>query len=206
LQQREVIMGIINRLFGRQSSAPPLRPSQFGVPLDSKIPEASSTDLTRRELVRVALRDLRRAHGIPAPWLDCEVLAVRSRSGASHIFVRILVLQWDERLLKYALAFQRHLGVEITRLDPRATEWLQGMAWEFAPSATASCPHLKMPKPASWAPSTPLQPAASVDVLDRRASRREGNISQRQPLGPRDAVAKARRDEEDFPETRQGGF
>lgn len=219
-------MGIISRLFGGQKASPspsgfvPM-PSQFGVALDSRLPEATPSDLTRRDLVRVSLRDMCRAHGVPAAWIECEALAIHSRTGEMRMFVRLKVLHWDERLLKYALAFQRHLRSEVVRLDPRAADWLMGIGWELV--SEVNCPYLTMPRPATWmaaAPVAAVAPAASappVDVLDRRSRPRDGDISQRKPTipsaipttvthnatAPRPAARKPSSKDEDFPETRQ---
>ncbi len=204
-------MGILSRLFGSPKAAPPpsgFAPvsSQFGVPLDSKIPDANSSDLTRRELIRVALRDMCRAHGIPSNWIECEALVIRSRNGDSRMFVRLLVVHWDEQLMKYALAFQRHLRAEVSRLDPRASEWLMGIGWELV--SEANCPYLTMPKPATWVAAATTRSAAPVDVLDRRSRPRDGDASQRKPAAsnpvtPKPATRQRPSADEDFPETRQ---
>ena len=218
-------MGIICRLFGSQKASPspsgfvPM-PSQFGVALDSKMPEAAPSDLTRRELVRVALRDICRANGVPAAWIECEALAIHSRTGEVRMFVRLKLLHWDERLLKYALAFQRHLRSEVVRLDPRAADWLMGIGWELV--SDANCPYLAMPRPATWMAATPVvnatpvASAAPVDVLDRRSRPRDGDISQRKPAisnpvshnaaVPRPIARQPSPKDEDFPETRQAGL
>ena len=189
-------MGFIRRLFGGQKVSPVpsgimSMPSQFGVALDSRLPEATPSDLTRRELVRVAVHDVCRAHGVPAPWIECEALAIHSRTGEMRMFVRLKVVHWDERLLKYALAFQRHLRSEVIRRDPRAADWLMGIGWELV--SEANCPYLAMPRPATWMAFAPVSHAApvvhaaaapktaSVDVLDRRSRPRDGDMSQRKP-------------------------
>jgi len=218
-------MGFISRLFGSQKAPPPSSgfapvSSQFGVALDSKMPETNTSDLTRRELVRVALRDMCRAHGVPAAWIECEALAIHSRNGESRMFVRLKVLHWDERLMKYALAFQRHLRSEVVRLDPRAADWLMGIGWDLV--SEANCPYLTMPRPATWMAASPVANASSpaaaphaapVDVLDRRSRPRDGDISQRKPVipspvthnavVPRPVTRKPTPKDEDFPETRQ---
>ena len=202
-------MGFISRLFGSPKAAQPpssgFAPvsSQFGVALDSRISEATTSDLTRRELVRVALRDVCRTHGVPAAWIDCEALSLRSSRGDSRMFVRLKVVHWDEQLLKYALALQRHLRMEVARLDPRSADWLTGIGWELV--SEANCPYLAMPKPAAWAVAVKAVAPAPVDVLDRRSRPRDGDPSQRKPVAPKPVVRQPP-PEEDFPETRQAGL
>lgn len=214
-------MGILSRLFASPKAAPPSSgfapvSSQFGAALDSKIPGANSSDLTRREIIRVALHDMCRAYGIPSNWIECQALSLRGNNADSRIYVRLLVVHWDEQLLKYALAFQRHLRAEVSRLDPRAMDWLMGIGWELV--SEANCPYLTMPKPAAWIAATTMRSAAPVDVLDRRSRPRDGDASQRKPVASRPGSpmpvppvpargapgARSRPPiDEDFPETRQ---
>jgi hypothetical protein len=172
-------------------------------------PSSTSRDVARRELVRVALRDVRRAHAIPLNWVDCEVMVLPGVAGLlglpgdTRMLVTLQVLQWDDRLVKYSLAIQRRLIAQVLDYDPTASQWLRGVVWEFP--ANLKCAFADMPDAKLWA-----QPAAkarqSVDVLDRRAARRTGDISQRKNAGPSVHVKSERAREDDYAPTRQAGL
>ncbi|MBW8723519.1 MAG: hypothetical protein JF626_17330 [Polaromonas sp.] len=70
------------------------------------------------------------------------------------MYVRLVVRQWDDRLLNYAHAFQAALMVEITRFEPQASQWLHGISWQLEVAET--CPYRTMPEKSFWAdPVTP---------------------------------------------------
>jgi hypothetical protein len=110
--------------------------------------EDNSDNGTRRQLVQVVLRDCLRNQGIPTAWIECQMLLVNSRSRGAGMFVRLVVKQWDARLLTYLVAFQKHLLAAITEFEPTASTWLHGLSWEFDVGNT--CPHPEMPDPALW--------------------------------------------------------
>ena len=120
--------------------------------------EDGSDNATRRHLVQVLLRDAMRKYGIPLPWIDCQMLLVSSRSRGPGMYVRLVVRHWDERLLKYAFAFQNALMEEITRFEPGAAQWLHGISWQLEVAQT--CPNPTMPDKSYWA--DPVRPPASA--------------------------------------------
>ena len=174
-------MGIFSRFFGQPEPVRAFAPSRPAAAPDSKLPDSTPGDNTRRELVHVALSDVRRRHGIPNAWLDCEVLVMPGREpgrepgrgSESRLLVQLLILHWDERLLKYSLAIQRQLTVQLIRLDPASSQWLQGVVWRYAPGTTSA--FMSMPDPKVWAVH-PSEPPAKHDVLDRRVSSRTGSL------------------------------
>ena len=103
---------------------------------------------TRRELLRVVLRDTTNRHGIPGAWLDGEVLVSTSRTGERGIHWRLVVKHWDPRLLVHAVAFQQALIKRLTTFEPLASSWLTGISWQFA--APDGLPVPPMPHPGSW--------------------------------------------------------
>ncbi len=120
--------------------------------------EDGSDNATRRHLVQVLLRDAMRKYGIPLPWIDCQMLLVSSRSRGPGMYVRLVVRHWDDRLLKYAFAFQNALMEEITRFEPGAAQWLHGISWQLEVAQT--CPNPTMPDKSYWA--DPVRPPASA--------------------------------------------
>ena len=166
-------MGIFSRFFGQPAPVRAFPLSRPAAMPDSKLPDSMPGYSTRRELVHVALSDIRRRHGIPTAWLDCEVTVMPGRDGEPQLLVQLLILQWDERLLKYSLAIQRQLTVQLIRLDPASPQWCQGVVWRYAPGATS--PFMSMPDPKVWGVH-PSEPPAKHDVLDRRVSSRTGSL------------------------------
>ena len=120
--------------------------------------EDGSDNATRRQLVQVLLRDALRKYGIPLRWIDCQMMLVSSRSRGPGMYVRLVVRQWDDRLLNYAHAFQTALMVEITRFEPQASQWLHGISWQLEVGDT--CPYLAMPEKAFW--SDPVTPPPQI--------------------------------------------
>ncbi|MEO8389347.1 MAG: hypothetical protein ABI893_01065 [Polaromonas sp.] len=119
--------------------------------------EDGSDNATRRQLVQVLLRDAMRKYGIPPRWIDCQMLLVSSRSRGPGMYVRLVVRQWDDRLMKYAFAFQNALMAEITHFEPGATQWLHGISWQLDVADT--CPNPTMPDKTFWA--DPVRPPAA---------------------------------------------
>jgi len=161
----------INKLLGLKAAAP--KDSGGGrvsktVAGDSRTPDASIEDNSdngiRRQLVQVVLRDCLRRHGIPARWIECQMMVAESRSRGPGLYVRLVMRHWDERLLRYAFAFETQLRAAITQFEPQADTWLHGMSWQL--DLRASCPYLDMPDPTSWIPSVPLIPEVPEDPTE----------------------------------------
>lgn len=119
---------------------------------DSRTPDVSIEDNSdngiRRQLVQVVLRDCLRRNGIPARWIECQMMVAESRSRGPGLYVRLVLRHWDERLLRYAFAFETQLRAAITQFEPQASTWLHGISWEL--DLRSSCPYPDMPEPASW--------------------------------------------------------
>ena len=119
--------------------------------------EDGSDNATRRHLVQVLLCDVMRRHGIPPPWVECQIQLVSSRSRGPGIYVRLVLKYWDERLVNYMYAFQRALMTDIERFEPKATEWLHGISWQL--EMGDSCPFQTLPEKAFWGTGKPAAPA-----------------------------------------------
>jgi hypothetical protein len=149
-------MSMIKRLFGASSktvdttppvaAAPPRRVDPAPDSRPFQIDNAQAA--TRRELVRVMTRDALRAAGIPDGWLECLVLLEMGSGGETFVHLRLLVKQWDVRLLKYTIAFQNRLMADITRFDPTARAWLLSISWQY--QVGDSCPFMDLPEPSVW--------------------------------------------------------
>lgn len=130
--------------------------------------EDNADNGTRRQLVQVLLRDCLRRHGIATEWVECQMLAVNSRSRGPGIHVRLVLRHWDTHLITYAFAFQNELLAAITQFEPQSATWLHGISWEF--KVGDSCPYPDMPDPSVWGPpalvATTTAVPAATDVED----------------------------------------
>jgi len=120
--------------------------------------EDGSDNAMRRQLVQVLLRDLLRKHGIAPHWIELQMLVVSRSSRGTGLFVRLIIRHWDARLMNYAVALQNALLADVARFEPRASEWLHGISWQF--EMTDSCPYTTLPDKAFWVesvrPETPV--------------------------------------------------
>lgn len=117
-----------------------LQPEPVAQEFDAQLP-------IRRELLRVRTRNTMRLSGIPESWIEPQVL-VEPQGGRTFLHLRLVVRHWDERLLRYAVAFQTELMTEIERIDPQARQWLLSIVWCFPHDM--SCPYPDLPQPSEW--------------------------------------------------------
>src|SRR5665647_147344 len=109
---------------------------------------AASDSVTRRELLRVVLRNTLNRHGIPTTWIGAEMLLATSRGREPGIHWRLMIRHWDPRLLAHMVALQNALIVRVLAFDPLAANWLMGISWQFSLPDESLCP--PMPHPGIW--------------------------------------------------------
>ena len=160
----KIIIKKLAALFGtkhpevRHSSLPNSRNPQY-----SMLHDGSDT-ANRGQLVQVLMRDLVRKSGIPQDWIQCQIQVMNSRSRGQGIYVRLVVKHWDERLMKYAFAFQKALLTEIVQFEPKAAVWLQGIAWQLEVAST--CSLTEMPGSEFWqTPTAAVKPFDPFDIV-----------------------------------------
>jgi hypothetical protein len=150
----------------------PLRPRACGKAADTKAagssnavgPESTLNTTTRREVLRVVVRESLLRNGIPASWLSPETLRTVREGRDAGLHLRLLVRRWDPRLLQHAVALERDILMRLHSLDPQAGTWFLGCSWQFALADVSQCPPL--PHPGSWtAPPTPVA-VAQRDVIE----------------------------------------
>ena len=152
--KKGLTMSMIKRLFGAAKPSGPEVSAPAGLPAGEQAPDSRTFQVdnsqagTRRELVRVMTRDTLRASGIPDGWIELHVLLELGRGGQTFVHLRLVVRQWDVRLLKYAVAFQARLLDAIHGFDPTAREWLLTVSWQYQVGDT--CPFPDMPDPSVW--------------------------------------------------------
>ena len=166
-------MRFLTRLFAPAPKAATAQPTQSSKNL------AASQLATRRELLRVVLRDTFIKHGIPTAWVGAEMVQAMGRTREPGLHMRLLVRHWDPRLLTYGVALERSLAARVMVFDPTAVNWLAGISWQFSLQNEAACPPL--PEPSSWnatvlaAVQAPALPAAAVELIAKTDARAELN-------------------------------
>jgi hypothetical protein len=134
-------------------------------------PQAPGTaNATRKEMLRVVLRDTMKRHGIPAEWITGETLSAMSRTREPGLYWRLTMKHWDARLPNHFVALQNALVSRVQMFDPLAEKWLLGIMWQLAPADESACPAL--PHPGSWtavpreaAPAALPETQAAGDVI-----------------------------------------
>ena len=159
----------IRRLLGKspQAEASASEPTSGDHPLTI---EDGSDNAMRRQLVQVLLRDLLRRHGIAPHWVELQMLMVSSSSRGAGMYARLILRQWDDRLMNYAQALQNALLTEIARFEPQASDWLHGISWQL--EMADSCPYTTLPDKPFWleaatpvTPVTPVSPGSPVSPV-----------------------------------------
>lgn len=136
--------------------------------------QADHEAANRQQLVLLTMRDLLRRSGVPSEWLECKTLLVTSRSRGPGLYLHLVVRQWDERLLRFSQAFQTELKRRLVRFDPKAAQWVHGIAWDF--ELAQNCPWPILPDKTSWttANTAPLEragsPATAADIAAESAA------------------------------------
>ncbi len=143
-----------------------------------------SETATRGQLVHVVMRYLVRTSGIPPDWIQCQIQVVSSRKRGQGIFVRLIVKQWDERLMKYAFAFQKALLTEIVQFEPSAATWLYGIAWQLEVAST--CPLTELPGSQYWKTHGKVDP---FDIVAMPASAMPAQAAVTGPMAAQRSVA-----------------
>ena len=160
-------MSILKRLFFSSSPASHAH-SQPASQLSpaSALPSqgASGQDnASRRELLRLVLRDTLNRTGIPTSWIGADLLAATSRGRAPGIHVRLLLKHWDPRLMLHAIAFEQAFCKRLMTLDPASDDWLLGLSWQFSLADESNCP--AMPHPGIWTSNVPAEVPVTGDAL-----------------------------------------
>ena len=103
---------------------------------------------TQRELVRVVLKDTLRLNGIPPGTIGCEVTVMSRKTAREELFVHLIILKWNEAVLRYAPVIQQELIKNLDRFDPEVNHANYIFSWRFA--AECEYPFKSMPAPEFW--------------------------------------------------------
>lgn len=150
-------MSFLKRIFagGNGAGNPASQLAPHSVPASSMNTKSpmSQENASRRELLRLVLRDTLNRTGIPTSWLGADLLAATSRGREPGIHVRLLVKHWDPRLMVHGIAFENAYKKRVLTLDPLAERWLLGISWQYSLADERACP--AMPHPGVWTSSIP---------------------------------------------------
>ncbi|HVE53394.1 MAG TPA: hypothetical protein VNB23_08420 [Ramlibacter sp.] len=159
-------------LLGKKSApAARPRPSKTGNSIQFGNSQASQQGTTsvnsiRKDVLRVALRDMMLRNGIPSNWLSAEMLRTSNSQKEAGMHMRFLVRHWEPRLMQHGPALEQDFLQRLNLLDPHAANWLAGMSWQFALDDRGICPPL--PHPNSWtAPDPRPEPTAPAPITSQ---------------------------------------
>ncbi len=160
-------MSFLKRIFAsatpaaQQASQPTSQHSLPPASMTAKGP-MSQENSSRRELLRLVLRDTLNRTGIPTSWIGADLLAATSRGREPGIHVRLLLKHWDPRLMLHGVAFENAFKKRVLTLEPLAERWLLGFSWQYSLADEGPCP--AMPHPGIWTSSIPDAPDAARDA------------------------------------------
>lgn len=134
---------LLRLLFGSHAAPPPFR--RTGAPSTL---QTNSEAINRQQLVMITVRDVMRNSGIPPGWVDCQTLNVSSHRHGTGLYIYMVINHWDERLMRYAMAFQAEIKTRLKRFDPKSAVWVHGISWQL--DMADSCPFTLLPDKSYW--------------------------------------------------------
>lgn len=117
-----------------------------------------------KEIVWLSLRDTLARARVPVDWVGFELLPAAGRSGPRQLHVRLVLLQWDGRLVHSLTELERGFVRRMRLLDASSAQWVRDVSWRLAislhklPGRSEGSPE-KGPEIAASA----VQPAKKVD-------------------------------------------
>jgi hypothetical protein len=133
--------------FSKRAQAPSSSDFEHSV-MHSAANSSQGAGDVQRELIRVAFIDTLRATGVPAQWLDCDVIYIQSPRHGEQVQVQLIIKKWSGLLLRHSLAFQRELANCLDRYEPHVDHSKHEWTWKFADDCDT--PYPGMPAPEEW--------------------------------------------------------
>ena len=103
---------------------------------------------TQREMVRLTLHNVLRYNGIPNNWIACETVPVQLPNQGQALLLQMVVLQWHDALMHYAVALQQSILDGLNKFDPQSGASKYLFSWKFA--TDCGCPYTQLPDPSFW--------------------------------------------------------
>ncbi|NML48423.1 hypothetical protein HHL11_32050 [Ramlibacter sp. G-1-2-2] len=154
-------MGLL--AFFRRSGTPASKASESPT---SAGPESSTSRGSRKDLLRLVLRDSLFRNGIPAAWLTAEVLRAARQGQQTGLHMRLVLRHADPRLPLHAVALERDLLARLRALDPSADTWFSGFSWSFAFADHVG--REPLPHPSTWTAPPPERAQPSKAARETR--------------------------------------
>jgi hypothetical protein len=123
----------------------------------------------RNEIIQVVWKDILKSRGIPLDLVACEIDAHQVNAGDGEVQIRLVVMRWSEKVLRYSFALQQELLVGIDDFEPGVDHSHYVFFWTY--SKDCGCPHLSIPAQVMW--DVRAKPAASAEassVVDARGN------------------------------------
>lgn len=160
-------MDLIRRLLGNADASKP-----------KGVTRALQKEDSRRDLLRMAVRDTLSKHGIPSHWIAAEVQVTSGTGGNRGMHLRLVMREWHPELLIYAVSLQRAVQARLLRLDPLCAQWVTGVTWKFNLVDDSTCPPL--PSARHWGAvpkheTRTFEPKAMLEQLLRDGRRGNAN-------------------------------
>ena len=209
-------MGLLNKIFKGPDRSGPESVAPTGTRFeesDDRDEDSVQRESSRRELIKLVLRESMRRHAVPSDWIECRMLPVISRRRRSGVHVQLVVRQGQARLLNYIPAFQSSLMAEVEKYDPRAWDWLLSISWQF--DGITSSTGGVMPGTGDWAARSTgaavTTAPAPVEALQQDIEEDDPEVAEdlRALFAIRDAALKPApgpHEQPDFEATRPTGF
>lgn len=136
--------------------------------------------MVQAELVRAALTQTLRSHGVPALGLHSEIQRLPQPNGAPQLHIQLVITTWSDTLLQYAMPLERELLLTLTRYEPSVNHANDVVSWRF--DRACQSPYPNMPAPEAWWPKAkaapaPELPSETIDFFDRRHKPRSPSSS-----------------------------
>ena len=148
-------MSFLKRLFASSDPSGSGNPASQSAPqsvpastLNAKGPMSQEENSSRRELLRLVLRDTLNRTGIPTSWIGADLLTATSRGREPGIHDRLLLKHWEPRLMQHGIAFESAYKKRLLTFDPLSERWLLGISWQYSLDDDSACP--PMPHPGIW--------------------------------------------------------
>lgn len=133
------------------------------VPLSSQ-----GTDMRiAREKVRAAAIRTAQAFGIPAPWLNYEVVTISDEEKA-FFQLQVSLRFWDELLWAQSMAFEQQVYKRIREDDVNVARAVRAVLWRVLPEA--GCPFDELSDPLAWQPEAVKTRMQAYERLRRELS------------------------------------
>ncbi len=113
-----------------------------------------------RELIKSAATQTVLAYGVPARWLNFEVVTI-SDDEKAYFQLQVVINHWDEYLVAHCYAFERAVLKRIRDENIEVGRAIRAVLWRMAPDA--GCPYDQMPEAQAW----------SADEVKKRGQMRD---------------------------------